>query len=507
MGMARRQGRAPRRGRLALLVMAVVAVGVPLLPGSATAALDPAVAGRQEVLTCLAPYRFIHGSLLPSGRALLTAGSAADPKATDPAKWMSSTTVPGSCEYHDIRLPYDAFCGIQNRLPDGNVLSSGGNLAYPNGTQGYAGEANSSVFDWRTETWGGLLRMPGEFGGRWYPTGTRLQDGDVYMVAGLDQRAVHSKIIVRYDSSTETWSQYPYTREWPLYPKNFFLGGDSIFYSGSRFGYSPKTPRLVRVDTGIETPVPGLRSIALRDDSAAVVLFPAQQKRVLVMGGGNRSSKTVTNLVDRVDLRATQPTFRPAASMPTAAGQIVATNLPDGTLYAAGGTRVLSRQPVQWAGIYHPSSDTWTQAAAPTVPRGYHTFALLNDEGDVVVYSTNNQEVRFDRRVEVFHPPYQFRSSRPVLTDLPSEVVRGGTTVATVTAARTIKRVVLDHPNVITHTADVDQRMIDVPFTRTGDRLELRIPSIDGIVLPGWHRIWVVDRAGAVSRAVWTHVT
>ena len=333
---AKRRG---RRMRLLVAAALVWALADPHLSVTepAGAALDPAVAGAQEVLACQAPYRFVHGSMLPNGRALLTAGSGANPDLTDPDEWFSATTVPGTCEYKTIRLPYDAFCGIQNLLPDGDVLSSGGNLAYPTETQGYAGEASASVFDWQTETWGPRSTMPGAYGGRWYPTGTNLSDGKVFVVAGLDQRARPNKTAVQYDPATGRWSAKPYSLEWPLYPKNFSFGGGSVFFSGSRFGSYQMTPRLVDIETGAQRAVPGLRDIANRNQSAALVLFPAQSKRIMVMGGGHQKNHTVTNLVDVVDLRAPSPKFVPAASMPVAAGQIVAANLPDGTVYAAGG--------------------------------------------------------------------------------------------------------------------------------------------------------------------------
>ena len=249
-----------------------------------------------------------------------------------------------------------------------------------------------------------------------------------------------------------------------------------------------------------------MRDIANRNQSAALVLFPAQSKRIIVMGGGHQKNHTVTNLVDVVDLRAPSPKFVPAASMPVAAGQIVAANLPDGTVYAAGGASVLSRKPVQWAGLYDPVANRWRQAAAPSVGRGYHTFAMLNDAGDVVVYSTNNQGVPFDRRVEVYHPPYRFKTYRPVVSNVPSEMVKGQASTIDVRGLRPIRSVVLDHPNAITHTTDVDQRMIDVPFTKEGNALHLQIPGESGLILPGWYRIWVVASGGVVSKAAWTHI-
>jgi hypothetical protein len=493
-----------------MLCLMTTAVVLPFLPTASpvapAGALDPALAGQQEVLACLAPHRFIHGNLLPNGRAVLSAGSGSNATATDPAKWYSATTVPGTCDYKTIQVPYDVFCSISSNLPNGNVLSAGGNRTYETPDLYYTGDPGSAVFDWQTETWGPVIRMPGEFAGRWYPTGTKLLDGNIYVVAGLDERAFHNKDAIEFDWQTSTWSTKPYQLRWPLYPKNFYLGGDSVFFSGGRLGGYAMTPRFVNVETGAQKAVTGLRNIGNRDQGAALLLYPAQNKRILVMGGGNEGAKTVTNMADVIDLKAATPKFVPAANMPVAASQFVATNLPNGTVYAAGGTTVISKTSVQWAGLYDPATNTWKQAAVPTVKRGYHTFALLNDEGDVVVYTTNNRGVAFDRKVEVYHPPYRFNAKRPTVSNVPAEMTRGGTAGITVANASTIKQIVLDHPNAITHTTDVDQRMINVPYTRDGTAVTLQIPGDEGLVLPGWYRIWVVDGRGGVSKAVWTHI-
>ena len=74
------------------------------------------------------------------------------------------------------------------------------------------------------------------------------------------------------------------------------------------------------------------------------------------------------------------------------------------------------------------------------------------------------------------------------------------------TSTRPIRTVVLDRPSAITHTSDVDQRMIDVPFTQVGTALTLQVPSDPGLVPPGWYRLWLVDDTGAVSQARWTQV-
>ena len=131
------------------------------------------------------------------------------------------------------------------------MLSAGGNLAYETPERYYTGEPSSAVFDWQTETWGPVIRMPGEFAGRWYPTGTKLLDGDIYVVDGLDERAYHNRAAIRFDWVTSTLERRGPTRwRWPLYPKNFYLGGDSVFFSGGRLGGYAMTARFVNIETG-----------------------------------------------------------------------------------------------------------------------------------------------------------------------------------------------------------------------------------------------------------------
>ena len=48
----------------------------------------------------------------------------------------------------------------------------------------------------------------------------------------VDERAYHNRAAIRFDWVTNTWSARR-TIRWPLYPKNFYLGGDSVFFSGA----------------------------------------------------------------------------------------------------------------------------------------------------------------------------------------------------------------------------------------------------------------------------------
>ena len=52
-----------------------------------------------------------------------------------------------------------------------------------------------------------------------------------------------------------------------------------------------------------------------------------------------------------------------------------------------------------------PRPTTWTKMASPTVPRAYHSSALLLPDGRVATFG-GNPEDGFEMRIEIFSPPY-----------------------------------------------------------------------------------------------------
>ena len=70
-------------------------------------------------------------------------------------------------------------------------------------------------------------------------------------------------------------------------------------------------------DTGVITDVHGLRDKDERDQSASVLLHPAQEQRVLTVGGGNVDTNPDANrLVDIIDLKDPDPGYTPGPDLP-----------------------------------------------------------------------------------------------------------------------------------------------------------------------------------------------
>ncbi len=85
------------------------------------------------------------------------------------------------------------------------------------------------------------------------------------------------------------------------------------------------------------TPVPDLLDPALRNQSASVMLPPAQEQKIMIMGGGpvGKADKTdTTAMVSIVDLKSPNPKYVEAAPMKLPRMHLNAVLLPDHTVAA-----------------------------------------------------------------------------------------------------------------------------------------------------------------------------
>ncbi|MFD8381373.1 galactose oxidase-like domain-containing protein [Streptomyces sp. NPDC059679] len=357
---------------------------------------------------------------------------------------------------------------------------------------------------------------------RWYPTLVSLADGRVLAVSGLDDigQVVPGKNEI-YHPKTKSWSRGPH-RYFPTYPSLFPLQGGKLFYSGSNAGYGPadrgRTPGVWDLEHNTFTPVPGLPDPDILETSSSVLLPPAQDQKVMVLGGGGvgESSKSTARTAV-VDLTSRHPVFRQGPDLPEKTRYLNSVIMPDDTVFTTGGSRDYrgrGASDILTAQIYHPRSRTFTTAAAPTVGRDYHTEALLLPDGRVAVFGSdplfgdkdNTRPGTFEQRVEVFTPPSLYRTPRPTLNGGPRHLHRGATATYTTPDAARITTARLIHPGSTTHVTDVDQRSIALGLKRTAASVTISIPQGRSLVPSGWYMLFVTDRHGIPSKAQWVHV-
>lgn len=359
---------------------------------------------------------------------------------------------------------------------------------------------------------------------RWYPTLVGLADGRVLAVSGLDDIGVvdpgDNEI---YDPGTKTWRRGPY-RYFPTYPALFLTRGGKLFYPASNAGYGPadqgREPGLWDLETNTFEKVPGLKDLDRTETSASLLLPPAQDQKVMILGGGGvGESKKSTARTAVVDLTKDDPAFREGPDLPQGTRYLNSVIMPDDTVFTSNGSRDYrgrSASNILKAQFYDPRTNAFRAAAAPKVGRNYHSEALLLPDGRVATFGSdplfddrqNTKLGHFEQRMEIYTPPALHRDGarRPVLGDGPRRAGRGDRVTFATGRPRRIAEARLMRPSAVTHSTDVEQRSIALDLTRSRDSITVGIPRDSSLVPPGWYMLFVTDARGTPSEAKWIRV-
>jgi hypothetical protein len=447
----------------------------------------------------------IHAALLRTGDVLLFAGSSNNPDNLTAGLFRTRVWHYPSASFAAPDTPIDLFCCGQGFLADGRLLAAGGTEQY----DPFHGLRDALVFDPGAGTW---TPAPDMAAGRWYPALLALPDGRMLAISGLGEDG-NLNLVPEVYTDGGGWAGLASPGPWPMYAHLFVLADQRVFYSGGQYGGNNGTrPSIWELGTGATTPVPGLPVPDMRNQSASVLLPPAQSQRVLIMGGGgsdmhNQAPAIADTAI--VDLSAAVSAYAAAAPLHTARMHLNAVLLPDRTVLVSGGAAMeeTAAMAALDAEIYDPAAGTWTVAATARVPRLYHSIALLMPDGKVVTAGSNPQRTQEELRIEVFWPPYLFRGPRPTCTPDVAGAGYGDTITARCPDAARLGQASLVRPGATTHSADNEQRLVDLPFRQTGqETVELDLPADQNLAPPGWYMLFAVDTAGVPSQAAWLHL-
>jgi hypothetical protein len=448
----------------------------------------------------------IHAAVLRTGDVLFFAGSSNNPDNLAAHLFRTRVWRYPSTSFSAPDTPIDLFCCGQAFLADGRLLAAGGTEQY----DPFHGLRDALVFDPAAGAW---TRAPDMASGRWYPALLTLPDGRVLAISGLGQDGYLNLTPEVFEGATG-WTGVASPGNWPMYAHLFVLADGRVFYSGGQYGGNNGThPTIWDLATGATTTVEGLTVPDMRNQSASVLLPPAQRQRVMVIGGGgydmhNQAPATADTAI--VDLTQATPAYAPAAPLRSARMHLNAVLLPDRTVLVSGGAEMeeTAAMAALAAEIYNPDAGTWTVAASARVPRLYHSVALLMPDGKVVTAGSNPQRTQEELRIEVYWPPYLFHGPRPACTPDVAAAGYGQTIAARCPDAARLHQVSLVRPGATTHSADNEQRLIDVPFRQTGqDTVDLDLPASRNLAPPGWYMLFAVDAAGVPSQAAWLRLS
>ena len=197
----------------------------------------------------------------------------------------------------------------------------------------------------------------------------------------------------------------------------------------------------------------------------SVLLPPAQAQRYLLVGGGgigNSLHSTARTAVVNLDAKHPLEIAGPSLPEPTRYPSVVLT--PDNNVIITGGSRY-------YRGEFNSDSSPATvrpghrqahRAGEPDRGRDYHSEALLLPDGRIVTLggkpacrnATDSSPGYFQRKIEIYSPPYLYHGARPKITGGPSQVMRGGIARFQTPDASAIAGARLLMPSAVTHATD-----------------------------------------------------
>ncbi len=430
------------------------------------------------------PLIAIHSTLLPTGKVLLFSAEHGVPGihgwVLEPSTLALTNVPPPS--------PWDPDCAGHSFLPDGRLLVAGGTLSFTPLT----GTKLAYTFDPYAEQWTRIADMAG---GRWYPTCVTLEDGTVLTLSGLSEvPGTPNPDIEQWDPAGPTDWQLLGQRTLPYYPLLHLMPTGLVFMAGP-------SPLTETYDSATDTWTPIATTNFPGRYEACSVLLPPTLDRVMLVGGYNGSGQP-TNSVEIIDLADPVPQWRVVPHMSFRRMEHNAVLLPDGRVLVIGGRSDNdgSPTPVLTPEIFDASSETWTAVAPHSVPRRYHSTAVLLPDGRVLAAGGD-----FQPSGEIYSPPYLFRGPRPAIVSAPATITYGSTFSLQFTGTTSTHSAILMALPCVTHSNNMCQRRLPLGTIRSsGGTVVVPAPVGGRAAPPGYYMLFVVDSNGvpSVSRMV-----
>jgi hypothetical protein len=422
----------------------------------------------------------VHNHLLPNGKLMLWGRNAV----TDLYSWDPANA--GISKLQGVG--YDLFCAGHAFLADGRLMVAGGHIA------DNVGLSKTSFYNAFTNTWSGAPEMNA---GRWYPTVTTLPNGDALVVSGdIDTTVGLNPLPQVYQAATNTWRDLTGAQViQPIYPMMFVAPNGKVFDAAP----TNVTRYLDTSGTGAWTTVANHNFSGWRDYGSAVMYA---EGKILVVGG----SDPPTAISEVIDLNVPSPAWRTVAPMSVARRHHNATLLPDGTVLVTGGTYGPGHNnettPAFSAELWNPATEKWTMLSSASVPRLYHSSAVLLPDGRVV---TNGGDNITD--LEAFSPPYLFKGARPTLSGVPAHMGYGQRWSVQSPDAADIRKVTLIRLPSVTHAFDQNQRLNVLQFTAGTGAIDITTPANGNLAPPGHYMLFAINSNGVPSMGAFVRIS
>ncbi|KUY84079.1 RICIN domain-containing protein [Burkholderia sp. RF4-BP95] len=410
-------------------------------------------------------------------------------------------------------VAHNMFCPGLGLLPSGKVFVNGG-----------VSSRKTSIYDPVTHTWGksDLMNIP-----RGYEASATLSDGSVFTLGGSWNIATPNFTLG--DKYGEVWTP---GGGWSILsnvpdiigpdPAGAYRGDNHMWLVAAQnrwVFYAGPDATLRWIDTkgaGQVVPV-GQRG----DDGFSIngnaVMYDIG--KLLTLGGApaydGGVAKAGAYVIDISAGPSAVPVVRKVQPLAYSRGFVNSVVLPNGQVVVIGGQAVpvpfTDDQSVLVPELWDPTTEAFTRLAPMSVPRNYHSEALLLPDGRVMSSggglcgsscNTNHPNV------QILTPPYLLNAdgsnaTRPAIKTSPASAAYGATIA--VSADMPIRSFALVRMSSSTHSVNTDQRRIPLVAQQTsasGDyTYSLSIPSDSGVAIPGNYMLFAMNASGVPSVA------
>ena len=410
-----------------------------------------------------------------------------------------------SVDFLITNTQHDMFCPGTSTLPDGRIMVNGGSSS-----------DRSTIYDPYTEQWstGDAMKIA-----RGYHSSVTLASGATFVIGGSWSGGTGGK-------DAEIWSEKSGWFKLPGVPVDAITDGiisnqpvrhDDYFpwlwvAPNGKLLHAGPSATMHWIDptgTGSYTNA-GQRGNDGYSVSGTTVMY--EVGKILKAGGaGTFEEDTPANARSYIiDMNGSNPSVSQTGNMAFSRNYHSSVVMPNGEVMVIGGIPISdvfsdanSRMTPE---IWNPNTGQWRQVADMSVPRNYHSVALLMMDGRIFSAggglcgscSTNHPDA------QIYSPPYLFNANgtlatRPVITSAPGTT--NFNTNINVSANQSINSFALIRLSSTTHSTNNEQRRITVQKTNLGNnQYRLNIPNRN-IVPPGSYMLFAMNNNGTPSVA------
>ncbi|KMO25413.1 galactose oxidase early set domain-containing protein, partial [Methylobacterium aquaticum] len=249
--------------------------------------------------------------------------------------------------------------------------------------------------------------------------------------------------------------------------------------------------------------------------NSAAVMFDTG--KILQVGGNaysNGEGFLSSSRASVIDITSGAPVVTDTTPMTYGRGWANATVLPTGQVAVTGGSKWNDRgdgDTVLQSEIWDPKTGRWSLGASGGVYRGYHSTAVLMQNGALLIAGGGAPGPVNNQNVEVFYPPYLFATvngktalaPRPQIVSLSTVQLQHGQAMQVeINSQNGLSQVVLVGLSTVTHSFNSGQRRYVAAFTQAGTAVTVQAPPSANVAPPGYYQLVAIDQKGVPSPGV-----